>query len=239
MPSRKRSQGQARKSKHNALQRLVPEQVQERWPRTCMHGLNNSNSINVKQAQICHTFYDSCMSAWVEEMSGAAVKDLTAFYKKIDRENFPELYNRTNRDFARAYLLWNGINEILEDNKGLNSHLAACATAIQMLEFYSDQTISDQDSLQHQDVINGCERSTVKFYYKRISCSCLDTKYEEMKCQPKKGVCSGCDQYKDRSTLRVCAGCNRHQYCSRKCQIDDLPNHKAMCKHLQRSARNT
>ena len=159
------------------------------------------------------------MSAWVEEICGAGVKDMAACSRRAIS------YGMGQMQFWR---IAKGRSHIL-----LHAHRPyKCLNFIQI-------ELSDHDFLQNGDVINGCERSTVKFYSKRIPCSCLGTKYEEMKSQPKRGFCKGCHQYKDRSTLRVCAGCNRHQYCSRKCQIDDLPNHKAMCKHLQRSARNT
>ena len=80
-------------------------------------------------------------------------------------------------------------------------------------------------------------RTLVKFFKKRIPCSCLDMKYEEVKSITQ--VCFCCnDQCKlpgrkvERSKSLRCARCLSVTYCSRDCQKSDWRRHKMVCKEI-------
>lgn len=75
-----------------------------------------------------------------------------------------------------------------------------------------------------------CNRSLVRFFATRISCSCLDQKKAETKALPKIGSCYYCGEIKVRSTLTLCAGCKMEQYCSKECHRAAWPSHKDECK---------
>ena len=80
-----------------------------------------------------------------------------------------------------------------------------------------------------RDLLRGSDnmRDVLKFYRKRVACSCLkDIHLEARKTLPKLGVCFCCESVKERALLMVCSRCRYSQYCSRKCQIADWPKHK-------------
>ena len=69
-------------------------------------------------------------------------------------------------------------------------------------------------------------RDVLKFFRKRISCSCLKEMHlEARKTIPKLGMCYQCHTVKERSLLMVCSRCRIAQYCSRECQIADWSRH--------------
>ena len=73
-------------------------------------------------------------------------------------------------------------------------------------------------------------RDCLKFFSKRVSCSCLKEIHEKARdTLPKKGRCRGCNQVKDRVALSVCSRCMISQYCSRECQVAAWPQHKGYC----------
>ena len=74
---------------------------------------------------------------------------------------------------------------------------------------------------------NTAKREILKFYRKRISCSCLKAMHlEARKDAPKLGDCFHCQKLKERSTLMVCSRCRVAQYCSRECQVAAWSRHK-------------
>ena len=65
-------------------------------------------------------------------------------------------------------------------------------------------------------------RDALKFYSKRVSCSCLKEMYREARRSiPKMGMCYGCKEEMERVSLSVCSRCMIAQYCSRECQVAD------------------
>jgi len=88
--------------------------------------------------------------------------------------------------------------------------------------------------VRSMDILNGCQRSLVKFFVDQIPCKCLDELYTQVKSTtPKIGSCRNCRQIKLRSSLYICTGCERIQYCSRACQLADVSQHKDSCKAWQ------
>ncbi len=80
------------------------------------------------------------------------------------------------------------------------------------------------------------EHTHVKFLRHRISCSCLDEKYEEVKHITNTGICYSAecsipDKYNrvERSKIKDCSRCRCATYCSRECQEADWSRHKPDC----------
>ena len=81
-----------------------------------------------------------------------------------------------------------------------------------------------------RDLSFGSMRDLLKFYSKRLSCSCLKKMYSEArKTLPKVGKCYNCWEDKERASLSVCSRCRVNQYCSRECQVVDWPCHEMHC----------
>ena len=73
-------------------------------------------------------------------------------------------------------------------------------------------------------------RDLLKFYRKRMTCSCLKKMHlEARKAYPKVGACDHCRVVQDRSLLMVCSRCMIAPYCSRECQVAASPRHKTDC----------
>ena len=76
-------------------------------------------------------------------------------------------------------------------------------------------------------------RDALKFYRKRIMCKCLKKMHlEARKSTPKMGNCCGCGKEMERVLLSVCSRCMVMHYCTRECQIADLPGHRKECDAL-------
>ena len=79
------------------------------------------------------------------------------------------------------------------------------------------------------------EHTLISFFRKRITCSCLDKKYKEVKSIKKLGICCNlmCRHPKgkvERSTMKCCSRCHLANYCSRNCQVENWAIHKKFCQ---------
>jgi hypothetical protein len=84
------------------------------------------------------------------------------------------------------------------------------------------------------DIIGGGEREVIRFYLKRISCTCLKAKYSLVKKfhPTRMSGCSICKQVKVRSSMMLCGRCKAVQYCCRECQAANWPSHKGICRSI-------
>ena len=86
------------------------------------------------------------------------------------------------------------------------------------------------------------EHTIVSFVRKRISCRCLDEKYNQVKSIKKLGICMNaqCSQGKtvERRKMFNCTRCRRENYCSRVCQRAAWPEHKKVCGREMSIGRN-
>ena len=74
-------------------------------------------------------------------------------------------------------------------------------------------------------------RDVLKFYRKRLSCSCLKKMHSvARKTMPKIGACNHCGLEKERVLLMVCSRCRVIHCCSEKCQIAGWLEHKGECE---------
>eukprot|EP00984_Skeletonema_dohrnii_P001764 scaffold586_cov112-Skeletonema_dohrnii-CCMP3373.AAC.10 len=84
------------------------------------------------------------------------------------------------------------------------------------------------------DIYLGDIHTLVKFYRRRIPCSCLDERYEEVKSTTKMAACCNreCNFHNgqvERKKTMYCSGCRIAAYCSVGCQKADWSRHKLDC----------
>jgi hypothetical protein len=84
-----------------------------------------------------------------------------------------------------------------------------------------------RDVRTERGVINCLSRETIEF------CDCMVTKKDAAKTMEKLGVCYQCEDLFSKKQLFKCSACHSHQYCSKKCQVNDWTRHKTICcRHM-------
>ena len=145
-------------------------------------------------------------------------------------DGFAEVWHDSAKmETVMSYLLCDGAQEILDGNYSLARLIATITRYLQketMFEF--NWTIKMEDTY-HADL-----HTLVKFFRKRIPCSCLDEKYKEVKRITKVSCCNNPEcsipNWKvERSKTMCCSRCRCAIYCSRKCQVANWTKHKPIC----------
>lgn len=84
-------------------------------------------------------------------------------------------------------------------------------------------------TLSTSSIISG-RRDALKFFSKRVPCSCLKQRHQQArKTIPKIGRCMGCWEETERAALSICSRCMITQYCSRECQVAYWHEHEDAC----------
>ena len=134
-----------------------------------------------------------------------------------------------------SFFLCDGTQAVLEGNY---KHARDCATIVRFLEQHIAVALKQTQALVNWPKIRECFRADlhtlVQFFGRRIPCSCLDEKYQEMKHITKVGhcynlQCSIPDEEVERCKTKYCSRCRNAAYCSRECQEAHWPRHKADC----------
>ena len=105
---------------------------------------------------------------------------------------------------------------------------------------FNDHRVPDLDSKMRdlQSNISSNMRDCLKFFSKRVSCTCLKRMHQEARrTQPKMGRCMNCEEEMKRVALSVCSRCMITQYCSRECQVAHWPDHKESCNRYVNSKK--
>ncbi len=151
-------------------------------------------------------------------------------------DEFADVWNDSAKmKMVIAELLAFGTRGLLE---GRYNHARAIATFARYLEQYIAVELEQTQAFicwpKVEETYDADEHTLVEFLRRRISCSCLDEKYEEVKSISKIGICYNPDckhpnRMTERSNTMYCSRCRCAVYCSRECQIADLSRHKIDC----------
>lgn len=195
-----------------------------------------------------------CMVTFVEDVNRFLRKgdfgDNFAFAgaHEIINVEFPcseEVDNNDTWEELKAIIFDNGVHDILLGGRQNTLRASASAAAVMMLDCHDEvktaKTLKEAldsywkwvDKSGYRGIFDRCERTIIKWYYKRASCSCLGDAYRKSKILPKVGHCFNCNERKAKSELKVCGVCRRANYCSIKCQESDWPSHKLLCKTIK------
>jgi len=239
--SRKKIKGQARKAKARAEEAAAanPEQrsIYFTAPKQsiCNHGQGKQRPPDVV-IEFTNMFVQSfsiSLQCTHKDIVLLVVDALSTTYN-----NFPEaLNNKSYRQFVKKNIICNGANYLLgERGFDIQRMSVACAATLMLIDSFdpsspvSAGTFDERDAkkfVTNGDVLNGCKRSLVKYFVNCTPCNCLDELYSKVRSTtPKMSKCVGCGQQKQRSSMFICTGCKRIQYCSKECQIAHVPIHK-------------
>ena len=155
----------------------------------------------------------------------------------VTREEFAELWDcaAVIENISKIFLTL-GTEYLLEGNNKVASHYAAL---VYCFEQHIACNLRKERLMMNWPKMNELyydpdEHTLVSFFKKRITCSCLDTKYKQVRSVRKLGICYNIhchrpDRKVVRSLTKCCSLCRRVNYCSRECQVHDWIVHKQYC----------
>jgi hypothetical protein len=231
--------GQQQQSLESQLQQLQMQMgdapaISQNGVGKCWHGLETSES-----EDICAEFVLAFMTAfWTA--AGHCDRLLSECLNRAEvatLDEFDDVWSDSAKmELAKSYCLYIGAQNILKGDYNIARDYAS-------LTRYFDQYIAVElqktQALINWPKINELgkgsdEHTLVKFFRRRIPCTCLDEKYEEVKSITKMGLCWNprCqfpDRLVKRSQTMYCSRCRSVTYCSRECQKADRTVHKLNC----------
>ncbi len=155
----------------------------------------------------------------------------------VTQDEFADVwYDSAKMESAISYLLFYGTQDILD---GDYNHARENATFARYFEQHMAFQLKQTQAIFRWNKIHEAQKSDqhtlVKFFQRRIPCSCLDDTYEEVKSITKLGLCfnprCNCpDRLVKHSKTMYCDRCRSVTYCSRKCQKADWSRHKTNCE---------
>ena len=240
--SRKRNKGRDRKAK-KAAEEAEAERGLEEARRTRVNNMwqdwarGDIGTLSIK----CNHGLDEVVP---DESHPVSSFITTFFLADTLKETIPKhkevLKDEYNRKLAAGILIRIGANMLCSGFLTIEpiELVIRIALSITMLENYDVELDNDSNlihpilSIKYRDLNCGTSirRDLLKFFRKRITCSCLKKMHLEVrKSEPKIGLCEHCNDMKERRLLMVCSRCMVSQYCSRECQVAESPEHREMC----------
>lgn len=255
MGSRKRIQGKARRSKAaeqnlaavgSAAAATLPIGPQEQddaewWFDDDYIGCRHGQPRCPPPGHPCRSFLEQFQDRWGEEEVRRGPTAAWHALLSVHRERPNTLKDACHREMLKAIFLSNLTQGFLLFCRGgfrggTKPHaLAGAVMAIEDQEVHMGvrEGISrdpDKVNFGRRDIIEGCDKSLVKFLKDRTPCKCMKDVYETMKSLPKTGICQYCAERKVRTALMFCSSCRVTQYCSKECQALHWPEHCDKCK---------
>ena len=245
MPSRKRNKGKERKAKKAELEaekiRKEREAARSVWLKYA-RGVEEDGRVISKCNHGCdlmipdednHPVTNFLGALFIHTANKSNIQIPLAQYLVDTFTTYQEVWdNARYRAMAVNIFIAVGTNFLLQNERGGYF----LAHAIVILENYDGEGIvstlySCAVATKVRDLgYAGTKRDLLKFYRKRVSCSCLrDMHLHARKTQPKTGGCFHCKQVKERALLMVCSRCRINQYCSMTCQYADWLEHRSEC----------
>eukprot|EP00984_Skeletonema_dohrnii_P037658 scaffold39938_cov250-Skeletonema_dohrnii-CCMP3373.AAC.2 len=248
---RKRNQGKARKAAkakareeagesnndqttNESLCITLPNQTQRLSTVKCWHGFD-------KKDKICVEFVNAFRDAYgykyeADKEDNADIPSCLIEAESATMDKYAEVWNDSAKiEIAINCLLSTGVHNIIF---GCDAAAENDAMYARYLEQHIAVALKQTQALpawhKIQEVSQGDMHTLVKFYRKRIPCSCLDEKYQEVKSITKIGFCDRPEcsflygQLERKKTM-YCSRCRITTYCSRKCQEVDWKRHSALC----------
>ncbi len=250
---RKRNQGKARKAAKAKAKQEAEERENNNGQTTAAEP---EEQLTAAQMQRVQSGNAKCLHGFDPGFQNCS-QFTTAFYKSFDEargsdtslavclivarhatmDEYAEVWNDdTKLESVIRCLLFFGTEEIL---KGDDYNAKTAATFARYFEQYIAVELNHTQPLIRWNKIiethHADQHTLVKFLRRRIPCSCLDEKYEEVKNITKMGICCNpqCNisgGRVERSKTMYCDGCLRVTYCSRECQKADWSWHKSNCE---------
>lgn len=193
-------------------------------------------------ADTFHSFLFNFTTAFNESFCDARDRDsslsrcLTAAHNATLDKYADVWYDSAKMQSVISYFLFYGTQDILD---GDYNHARENATFARYFEQHMAFQLKETQAIFRWNKIHEAQKSDqhtlVRFFQRRILCSCLDDKYDEVKSITKLGLCfnprCNCpDRLVEHSKTMYCDRCRSVTYCSRECQKFDWSRHKTNCE---------
>ena len=255
MPSRKKAQGKARKAAKaevaaeaarketdlvTQLNRLHMVEGYDYENETCTHGYETD--------KICGDFVKHFLDIVDQVPMNGKPHGAFIIYDsaaEASREKFPKVW-RSKRKLSKidSLFLALGTNYTLSGDIERARQCAASAHYFrEEIEVVIDDRPIQMKVQKTAELFASDEHTLVRYLQKRIPCSCLDAKYQEVKGIKKIGFCCNgqCkipDRITERSTMFYCTRCRFENYCSAECQkVQWHAGHKEECEKMRRERK--
>ena len=205
---------------------------------TCKHGFEQTDMrVRATCSEFVTAFRDAISDVVKGSGGGADVSICLVEATKATKDEFADVWHdSTKMEIIISFLLSIGTIAMLEDNDAAwdIAYMARFFEQYAAVEFKQTQALINWSKIFQLNPIRGDDHTLVKFYRKRIPCSCLDQKYGEVKSTAKMGICFNLqcnfpDRMVERSKTMYCSRCRGATYCSRECQEADWSGHKGIC----------
>eukprot|EP00985_Skeletonema_marinoi_P005426 scaffold2353_cov73-Skeletonema_marinoi.AAC.3 len=158
-------------------------------------------------------------------------------------EKYPEvLHDSSKMKHILSYFSTVGTDHILNgDDDDARTTSAMIVVFEEFIAFKLHKTKAGAHTQKLMEMVIADDHTLVSFFRKRITCSCLDKKHQEVKSIKKMGFCNN-DKCPlpggkvERSKMLYCTRCSVAYYCSRDCQVTHWSDHREACK--ERAERN-
>ena len=201
----------------------------------CTHGFDPADDISFLFVDAFQKSFDEDVNA-VDCYEERSLFECLLHAKNATMDQFSDVWkDSTKMKTAISILLYAGTTALIEGE----DHIARdSATSARFFEQYNATLLQQTHALMNLPKIDETyhtdEHTLVKFFWKRIPCSCLDEKYEEVKHITKMGHCYNpkcCipGRKVERSKAKYCSRCRTITYCSQECQEAHWTDHKSDC----------
>ena len=207
------------------MQRLLIDSL----PSPCKHGFDP-----FPEGDVCGRF----VRLYLETLFAGIGNKIEAILEAVDAvdKKYPEvLYDSSKMKHILSYFLLGGTDHILNGHDGAARTTAAVIIMFdEFIAFSVHKTRSGVHLQKLMEILIADDHTLVSFFRKRIKCSCLDKKHQEVKSIKKMGYCNN-DKCPlpggkvERSKMLYCTRCSVAYYCSRDCQEADWRGHKKFC----------
>jgi hypothetical protein len=242
MPSRKKAKGKARKAAKEAKAKeeedragFIPRSadrllISAAFPTHCWHGYP---PLPTGEEDICRDFIGDFITAFISQ----DVVDEFVTAHRVTGEKYADVY-ASKLDSVISMLLASGTKMILGGNNKqaqMNAMLTCYFEEWVAVQVHETKAVPNRAKINELRFAD--DRTLVSFYRKRIPCSCLDERYEEVKSVKKMGCCYNPNCIHafgtvERRKMLFCTRCGEANYCSVECQRADWKTHRVRCNKI-------
>ncbi len=208
----------------------------------CSHGFDydSTNDFCFESLRAFNSSFEDVKNGGEVVRSGdRSLSDCLLHAKNATMDQFADFWSdSTKMEMAISILLYTGTVALIESEDHIIARDAATFARFleQHIALMLKQSQANIDWPKIQDTYQADLHTLVSFFRRRIPCSCLDEKYQEVKHITKMGHCynSECKFFLgsegvERWKTKYCSRCRCATYCSRECHEANWSRHKPDC----------